>query len=542
MENPALFNSALRSALQEEAQGVVIIEIGPHPALGGPVRQILSHMKRSDIHVGTISREVGSQESLLDLAGKLFQYNVSVDLSVVCPAGNFITLEDVPWLNGHEIDGKIVFPGAAYIAMVGEAPRQLDGGNTTFTIRNVRISSALIFGSGEQNEVITSLKASSSDSEESSPWYEFTITSRSGSKWFRNCAGEARASRAISAPLVSLHSLQKPFPRKVDAHNWYRILSPLSRVRRLDEILYRSLHRRRKQVRVQGPATANEAQLVSGSASSKADVQRAIETAAIPVAGVINLAVVLNDVDLTEMTFANWKTAVDPKVQGTWNLHNAVPSDLDFFVLVSSLGGIIGQLGQANYASASTFLDAFVQYRHRSGLVASVIDVGVMGDVHSPVQGLDKPFRCRGRRGGDLAYENPSQVLLGLMTSIPISSPQNRVGWKHDARMAIYQSWDKSTKVNVEKTKKKSHRIVLEAEESEEGKNRIIAEAVAGALANFLSKNEDSILPLTGCSTALVWTPWSPWRSGIGFVSKSVSRWACLRLYRVRRCFIWEII
>lgn len=72
------------------------------------------------------------------------------------------------------------------------------------------------------------------------------------------------------------------------------------------------------------------------------------------------------------------------KIQGTWNLHNAAVSaglNLDFFVLFSSLSGIIGQPGQANYASGNTFLDTIVQYRTNLGLIASAIDIGAVADV-----------------------------------------------------------------------------------------------------------------------------------------------------------------
>jgi hypothetical protein len=82
------------------------------------------------------------------------------------------------------------------------------------------------------------------------------------------------------------------------------------------------------------------------------------------------------------MTYEDWTLAVGPKVTGAWNLHNTSKQcDLDFFVLFSSLSGATGNPGQANYAAANTFLDAFVQYRHQQGLPASAIDLGLMGEI-----------------------------------------------------------------------------------------------------------------------------------------------------------------
>lgn len=82
------------------------------------------------------------------------------------------------------------------------------------------------------------------------------------------------------------------------------------------------------------------------------------------------------------MTFDSWQGATEAKVQGTWNLHNALKDQpLDFFILLSSIYGVQGNPKQANYAAASTFLDAFVQFRQQLGLPASVIDLGVMEDI-----------------------------------------------------------------------------------------------------------------------------------------------------------------
>lgn len=72
-----------------------------------------------------------------------------------------------------------------------------------------------------------------------------------------------------------------------------------------------------------------------------------------------------------------------PKVQGTWNLHKALltqTEQLEFFFLFSSICGVSGQMGQANYASANTFLDVFVQYRQSLGLPASTVDIGLVED------------------------------------------------------------------------------------------------------------------------------------------------------------------
>ena len=84
------------------------------------------------------------------------------------------------------------------------------------------------------------------------------------------------------------------------------------------------------------------------------------------------------------MTVREFHEATRPKVKGTWNLHITsieMGLSLDFFTLLSSISGIIGQKGQANYAAANVFLDSFAGYRHKLGLAACSIDLGVIEDV-----------------------------------------------------------------------------------------------------------------------------------------------------------------
>ena len=125
-------------------------------------------------------------------------------------------------------------------------------------------------------------------------------------------------------------------------------------------------------------------QLTRGSVADIDAVNGAIRSSSRPIKGIIQMSMILHDVNFFDMTFDQWHDAVSVKVRGTWNLHNATVSagtDLDFFILFSSLSGTIGQPGQANYASANTFLDAFVQYRTHIGLTASSIDIGAVRDV-----------------------------------------------------------------------------------------------------------------------------------------------------------------
>ncbi|KAL1597236.1 hypothetical protein SLS60_008818 [Paraconiothyrium brasiliense] len=204
---------------------------------------------------------------------------------------------------------------------------------------------------------------------------------------------------------------------------------------------------------------------ISGSVTSAADVKRAIAQAEKPIAGVIQLSMVLKDQNFLQMTHEEWETPLSSKVHGTWTLHNAFQdTELEFFLLFSSLSGMVGQWGQSNYAAANTFLDAFVQYRHSLGLPASVIDVGVMEDVgyvsqNPAVLEMFRAYNMHGLKETDLLraieiaikrsiprpptkgrYCNLSQLTIGLASAKSIVDPSNRAVWKHDVRMALYRN------------------------------------------------------------------------------------------------------
>ncbi|RDA86436.1 hypothetical protein CP532_3626 [Ophiocordyceps camponoti-leonardi (nom. inval.)] len=161
-------------------------------------------------------------------------------------------------------------------------------------------------------------------------------------------------------------------------------------------------------------------QMVRGDVANASDVEKAVKQAAKPIAGVINFAMVLKNAGLVDMTFAEWSETLAPKVQGTWNLHNLVTTDLDFFILCSSLIGIFGQSEQSNYAASSTFLDSFMKYRHQLGLVASVIDMGGLSDVG--ILTHDASAKSYLERLG-IRFLTESEILSGVQLAICRSKP-----------------------------------------------------------------------------------------------------------------------
>lgn len=79
------------------------------------------------------------------------------------------------------------------------------------------------------------------------------------------------------------------------------------------------------------------------------------------------------------MTLESYMRALRPKVHGSRNLHKLLSrNSLDFFIMLSSCAGLLGNNGQGNYASACTFQDAFARYRAGLGLHTRSLDLGMI--------------------------------------------------------------------------------------------------------------------------------------------------------------------
>ncbi|KFZ25350.1 hypothetical protein V502_00172 [Pseudogymnoascus sp. VKM F-4520 (FW-2644)] len=159
--------------------------------------------------------------------------------------------------------------------------------------------------------------------------------------------------------------------------------------------------------------------------------------------GLIQCATVLKDSIFQNMTFDKWQGSTQPKIKGTWNLHKFLPGDLDFFVVLSSISGIIGNPAQANYAAGNTYEDAIAHYRHAKGLKATTLNVGLVADAShftadSTVESYLKRFShlapalvthsemqialtaaMRGTTGD--GSEVPVQLLVGITDEVPRS-------------------------------------------------------------------------------------------------------------------------
>jgi phthiocerol/phenolphthiocerol synthesis type-I polyketide synthase D len=101
-----------------------------------------------------------------------------------------------------------------------------------------------------------------------------------------------------------------------------------------------------------------------------------------PLRGLVHAAGVFDDGRFSSLDFETLAGVWRPKAAGALALHHATSErELDWWVAFSSMASMIGSPEYAAHASASAWLDAFVEWRRAQGSPASVINWGQWSDV-----------------------------------------------------------------------------------------------------------------------------------------------------------------
>ncbi|KAJ6260172.1 hypothetical protein Dda_4395 [Drechslerella dactyloides] len=126
--------------------------------------------------------------------------------------------------------------------------------------------------------------------------------------------------------------------------------------------------------------------VVKGDVSLLGDVEKMVGATKEwgPIGGVVQAAMGLNHTIFSNMSNKDWCSGIDPKVKGTWNIHHALKgrdSQLDFFLLTSSVTGSLGAAAESSYTAANCFLDFFARHRRSIGLPATAVGLGMISEV-----------------------------------------------------------------------------------------------------------------------------------------------------------------
>ncbi|KAF7554507.1 hypothetical protein G7Z17_g2865 [Cylindrodendrum hubeiense] len=270
LTSPVLFSQAFENmcfdtdtTASKGASVDIIVEIGAHSTLSGPIRSIAKDRKMP--YVSCLKRSVNAVETMQDLGCELLRRGYPVALDSVnlqsaqempvfvhdlpsypwnhtkpywtesrvskehrfrtIPAQeligtpvaganastfcwrNFLRVADIPWLTDHRIDSKVILPGAGYIAMAIEAIRLLTDASeqsiSGYRLREVDITNALtIPDSAAGVETQLCLRPCSDKEIDHKGWYEFEIWSlTSGDSWIQHCKGHVSVTKATGAVL-----------------------------------------------------------------------------------------------------------------------------------------------------------------------------------------------------------------------------------------------------------------------------------------------------------------------------------------------------
>ncbi|KAI1070292.1 hypothetical protein LB507_010325 [Fusarium sp. FIESC RH6] len=198
MTQPVLFSDAITSAVDNIGSFNLAIEVGPHPALKGPavdnltengvvlpytgllargkddIEQLSSalgfiwtNLSAGSVDFGTFDRTINGDDAAMTVIKNLPSYpfnhqysywaeprssrtykqlktrpnpvlgmpSVTTTTSSEAQWRNMLSPKEVPWMQGHKLQGQIIFPATGYIAMAIEAVKALAGGKSLSQIR-----------------------------------------------------------------------------------------------------------------------------------------------------------------------------------------------------------------------------------------------------------------------------------------------------------------------------------------------------------------------------------------------------------------------
>ncbi|HEY7144161.1 MAG TPA: type I polyketide synthase, partial [Streptosporangiaceae bacterium] len=115
-----------------------------------------------------------------------------------------------------------------------------------------------------------------------------------------------------------------------------------------------------------------------------------------PVTAVFHAAGTVDGGVVSALSQQRLDAVLAPKADAAWNLHELTRDlPLTAFVLFSSLSGMLGNPGQANYAAGNSFLDALAQHRRAAGLTATSLAWGVWDDEDGMATRLSQADKAR---------------------------------------------------------------------------------------------------------------------------------------------------
>lgn len=154
----------------------------------------------------------------------------------------------------------------------------------------------------------------------------------------------------------------------------------------------------------------------------------------------VKLIVRTQDRTLSQITQKDFEIALLPKYHGTVNIYNAFyHKDVDFFINLSSLCGIVGTLGQSNYAAGGTYQDMFTHAQVSAGHTKfATIDFPLIQSTYTVTQ---EHTHSLGRQGVQLLpIETALPVVDYVMSGKAFKDGNHQIAFGLDPQSFINQT------------------------------------------------------------------------------------------------------
>ena len=162
-------------------------------------------------------------------------------------------------------------------------------------------------------------------------------------------------------------------------------------------------------------------------AADRAELRTVLDAADQPLSAIIHAAGVLDDAVVGSLTPERVDPVLRAKVDAAWNLHElSRDTNVAAFVMFSSMAGVVGSAGQANYCAANTFLDALSAHRRVHGLPATSLAWGLWEQASDMTGHLADADLSRLGRDGILAMSTGDAMTLfdsALVVGEPLLAP-----------------------------------------------------------------------------------------------------------------------
>ncbi|TGO86108.1 hypothetical protein BPOR_0334g00020 [Botrytis porri] len=181
-------------------------------------------------------------------------------------------------------------------------------------------------------------------------------------------------------------------------------------------------------------AAGADVEVVQGDVVNYADVVRGVLAAKQPIGGVVQAAMSIHVALFNETTTENWHSGISQKVQGTMNLYRALSStrnttQLDFFLMLSSVTGSVGVATESNYCAAGAFQDAFGAHLRSIGLPGISLGLGMVSEVGFLHERPDTEAVLLRKGLHPLTEDEFLQVVDGALNSLKTTDESEDTAW-----------------------------------------------------------------------------------------------------------------